>query len=291
MKITNKHNLPEAIVRALSRDDYTKGSSEYSVTGLLTPPQVSLLREQYRGEMEMDVADKMFTMMGTAMHKVLEEIDMPENCISEERLYAKVDGTALSGAIDIQEQTPEGVVIWDYKVTSVWSVMHEKVEWVEQLNLYKWLVETVKQRNVKALKICAFLRDWSNNGRGENYPESSIVVVDIPVWSATQCETFVRDRLNAHRVAKASVAFGDDLPRCSDQERWMSETTFAVKREGRKTAIRVLTDADEAKELAVKENGYVEVRLGEPRRCAGDYCGVSKWCQQYKAELGDRKDT
>ena len=287
MKITNKHNLPVALLNAMSKDGYSKGKSDYSVTGLLTPPKVALLREQYDGQMEMDISEKMFTFLGTALHDVLEKTLMPENCINEERLFASVDGTTISGAIDIQEKTPAGTIIWDYKVTSVWSVMNSKEEWVQQLNMYKWFVETVKKERVVALKICAFLRDWSNNGRGENYPEASIVIVDIPVWSSVEAEAFIRSRLNAHQQAKMLNDFGDELPACSDAERWMSETTFAVKREGRKTAIRVLTDADEAKEMAVKENGYVEVRLGEPRRCEGNYCGVAAWCKQYQGEKNE----
>jgi hypothetical protein len=64
----------------------------------------------------------------------------------------------------------------------------------------------------------------------------------------------------------------------------MSETVFAVKREGRKTAIRVLKDEEEAKSLAEKEKGYVETRLGEPRRCTGNFCGVAQWCKQFQDE-------
>jgi hypothetical protein len=67
----------------------------------------------------------------------------------------------------------------------------------------------------------------------------------------------------------------------------MSETTYAVKRDGRKTAIRVFKTIEEAKELAEKEKGYVETRLGEPKRCTGNYCGVAQCCDQYQAELND----
>jgi hypothetical protein len=284
MKVTNKYDLPIALVRAMSRDDYTKGKSDYSVTGLLTPPKVSLLREQYSDRMEMDISDKMYTFLGTALHKVMEDTVMPENCTYEERLFTEIDGTTISGAIDIQERIPAGTIVWDYKVTSVWSVMNEKAEWVQQLNMYKWFVETVKKERVVGLKICAFLRDWSGNKTGENYPEASIVIVDIPLWSATEAQEFIRNRLNAHKEAKMVMDFGQEPPPCSDKERWMSETTFAVKREGRKTAIRVLTSEQEAKEMAEKEKGYVETRLGEPRRCAGNYCGVAEWCKQYQGE-------
>ncbi len=285
MNITNNFNLPAALVNAMMKDEYTKGSSEYSVTGLLQPPKVALLREQYDSQIEIDISDKMFAFLGTALHKVLESTKMPDDCTFEERLYATVDGTQISGAIDVQERGPFGTTIWDYKVTSVWSVINQKQEWVEQLNMYKWLMETTKQERVVALKICAFLRDWSQNGNGTNYPKASIVTVDIPIWTATETEAFIMERLNAHRKAKMARDFGEELPPCSNAERWMSETTFAVKREGRKTAIRVLTSEQEAKEMAVKENGYVETRLGEPRRCAGNYCQVNKWCSQYQSGL------
>jgi hypothetical protein len=96
---------------------------------------------------------------------------------------------------------------------------------------------------------------------------------------------YIRERLEMHRESKMRADFEEDLQNCSNEERWMSETTFAVKREGRKTAIRVFKTIEEATELAEKEKGYVETRLGEPKRCTGDFCGVSQWCAQYQGEL------
>jgi len=69
----------------------------------------------------------------------------------------------------------------------------------------------------------------------------------------------------------------------------MTETKYAVKRDGRKTAIRVLDDKEEARILADSEKGYVEVRPGEPKRCTGNFCGVAQWCKQYQGELNDTK--
>jgi hypothetical protein len=67
----------------------------------------------------------------------------------------------------------------------------------------------------------------------------------------------------------------------------MSETVFAVKREGRKTAIKLFKSIEEANELAEKEKGYVETRKGEPKRCTGNYCGVNQWCSQYQKESNE----
>ena len=191
----------------------------------------------------------------------------------------------ISGAVDLQEHTEDGIVIIDYKFVKAWSVMKSKQDWVTQLNIYKWLVETVKQEKVCGLKICAIIKDYAPHSTQEGYPEAEAVMIDIPMWDSVATETYVRQRLELHRTAKQAQEFGEELEPCTDEDRWMSETIYAVKREGRKTAIRVFKTIEEATELAEKEKGYVEERKGEPRRCIGDFCGVSKWCKQYQGEL------
>lgn len=284
MKITNKYGLPQPLVDAISRDNYSKGEATYSATGLMNSPRVALLREQNKDKMEEDVSGKLYSFLGTALHNVFENTNSP-NYLKEERLFTTVNGVKISGQIDLQETTPEGVVLWDYKFTSVWSVINPKTEWENQLNLYKYLVETVKRQKVVGLKVCALLRDWTANQKGsEGYPEAPCITVEIPLWDSYKAEMYVRDRVHAHEVAKQSQEFGGDLPLCTPEDRWMSETVYAVKREGRKTAIKLMLDRKEADELAEKEKGYVEVRPGTPRRCVNNYCGVAEWCDQFKSE-------
>jgi hypothetical protein len=128
------------------------------------------------------------------------------------------------------------------------------------------------------------VRDYSKHDLREAYPAAPICIVDVPLWDSVKTEMYIRERLEMHRESKMRADFEEDLQNCSNEERWMSETTFAVKREGRKTAIRVFKTIEEATELAEKEKGYVETRLGEPKRCTGDFCGVSQWCAQYQEE-------
>ena len=286
MKITNKQGLPAPLVALLSRNYYSKGSSQYSVTELMSSPKIKRLREQYDDEMEIDVTKMIASQLGTFMHGKLEEKEV-EGYHNEERIFAEVDGVVISGAIDLQQEVEGGIVIIDYKFVKAWSVMQNKTEWETQLNIYKWLVETVKRKKVVGLKICAVIKDYSPHDKKENYPEAEAVMIDIPMWDSVTTETYVRQRLEMHRNAKVDHDFGDELQACTDEERWMSETIYAVKREGRKTAIRVFKSIEEANELAIKEKGYVETRQGEYRRCVGDFCGVSKWCKQYQGELND----
>jgi hypothetical protein len=284
MKITNKQNLPAPIVALVSRNYYSKGASQYSVTELMSPPKIRRLREQYDGEMEIDVTKMIASQLGTFMHGKLEAKEV-EGYTNEERIFTEVDGVVISGAIDLQQQVEGGVVIIDYKFVKAWSVKQGKDDWTTQLNIYKWLVESVKRVPVKGLQICAIIKDFSPYDTSEGYPEAEAVMIDIPMWDSVTTEAYVRKRLEMHRNAKVNHEFGEELQACTDEERWMSETVFAVKREGRKSAIRLFKTIEEATELAEKEKGYVETRQGEPKRCTGDFCGVSKWCKQYQGEI------
>ena len=282
MKVANVHNVPQPLVTLASKEYYSKGKSDYSVTELMSPPRVQRLRSQNDNLMVQDVSEMLWPLLGSALHVVMERGETP-GWTSEERLFTEVDGVTISGAIDLQEETPDGVGIVDYKFTSAWAVMNDKIEWEQQLNVYKWLVERVKKKPVKSLRICALIRDFSRHDTGrEGYPQAPIHVITLPMWDYEHADKYVTKRLDMHRNAKVSQDLGEDLQDCSPDERWMSETTYAVRREGRMTAIRVFKTIEEANELAEKEKGYVETRLGEPKRCIGDYCGVSQWCQQHK---------
>jgi hypothetical protein len=282
--ITNIHGAPATLVALANKNYYSKGDADYSVTELLSPPRVRRLRERHHSLLKQDVSDMLWSLLGSALHVVAERASAAQH-VTEERILADIDGVKVSGGIDLQEMTPEGVIITDYKFTSAYSVMNEKKEWEEQLNLYKWLVESVKRIPVVSLRICALIRDFSRHDRRENYPSSPIHMVEIPMWDSVKAEMFVRERLHLHAEAKFADAMDEPLPHCTDDERWFSETTYAVKREGRKTAIRVFKSIEEAQELAQKEKGYVEARVGEPRRCTGNFCNVAEYCDQYQSEV------
>ena len=287
MKITNKHQVPENLMSLATREYYSKGASQYSVTELLAPPRIKRLRERYNTEIEQDVSDMLWQMLGSALHVVFERSQTP-GFLTEERLFIEIDGATISGQIDLQQETPEGVVIIDYKFTSAWAVMQDKAEWEQQLNVYAWLLQKAKGKPVTGLKICAMIRDFSRHDKREGYPESPIHMIDIPLWDAEYAENYIKERLHQHQLSKMQAELGEDLPRCSNEERWMSETVFAVRREGRKTAIRLFKSIEEANELAIKEKGYVETRLGEPKRCTGNFCGVAAYCDQHSEWLGNQ---
>ena len=291
MKITNKHNVPETLVALASRDYYSKGRADYSVTEIISPPRIQRLRRQHHENMEQDVSDMLWQLLGSALHVVAER-GVADNHITEERIIADIGDVKLSGAIDIQRVTDEGIIITDYKFTSAWALRQDKPEWEAQQNIYAWLVEKVKGKKVIGVQICALIRDWSRREASvkADYPQAPIQVLELPLWPLEKTEEYIKERIEAHRVSKVQADWGDELPPCSDDDRWVRETKYAVKREGRKTAIRVFDTQHEADELAEKEKGYVEVRKGEAIRCTGNFCGVAQWCNQYQQSLKEAND-
>ncbi len=285
MRITNHTNLPEPVYQALTHSDYSRGNSNRSVTQLIDSPRVRILKAENDNLIQEDASDMVWSVLGTAVHNMFEQ-HQPDGHIVEERLFAEVDNWVISGAIDLQRSEGDGTVtILDYKCTSVWSVIYGKKEWDRQLNFYAWLVEQNGETEVSALSIVAVLRDWQRNRSGEkNYPQAPIVIVDIPLWSQQDRDSYVRERVRLHDEAEFLRLTGEPLPLCSDDERWKKPDTFAVKKEGNKRALRVLDSMQQAEEyMGEKEGLAIEVREGRYTRCEDNWCRVAEWCDQWRS--------
>jgi hypothetical protein len=232
----------------------------------------------------------LWSLVGRALHKVAEE-GADEQHIAEERLFAEVRGWLISGGIDVQHVQGNSWAIADHKFTAAYSLMMEKPEWEYQLNMYAWLCRKVKGWDIVKLTIWAYVRDWSRweAKKDPMYPAHPINVVPVRLWSEAEQDEYVNNRVLLHQQANAMDMLDEPLPPCTDQERWMRPTKFAVMKPGAKRALRVF-EGDGAKKSAgaycgTHKGTFVLERKGEPVRCAGDYCRVSKWCDQYKGWL------
>jgi hypothetical protein len=284
MKLTNKYNLPQTFMNVMERPTYTKGKAHISATELLNSPRIVQLRHKFDDQIVTDVSDNIWSIIGTAIHGVLEQGKDP-NHIVEQRLHSVFDGWHISGAIDLQIVHDDGVEINDYKNVGVWSVMNEKIEWEQQLNIYAWLVETVKKTPVNKLAIVAIIRDWNRRDAKsrQGYPQSAVAVLDVKLWSMEEREEFIRSRIHLHSEALYATDTGEVLPLCTAGEMWEKPTSYAVKKEGSARAKSVHAEKIEAEEALQKAGkGYIlEVREGERTRCA-NFCPVSEFCDQYK---------
>ena len=118
LKITNNHNLPEPVYKALTTNNYSRGKSDLSVTQLIDSPRVRILKQRHAEEITEDASEMLWSVWGTAVHTMFEQHE-PDGHIVE-RLYATVGDWVISGAIDLQRSEADGsVTILDYKCTSV----------------------------------------------------------------------------------------------------------------------------------------------------------------------------
>ena len=295
MKLTNHAKLPETIVRAIENDPYSSEGSDISVTRLIAPPRVRVLEQRHWDELEEDVSDKIFTLIGSSVHHVIERA-VSENDISERRLFVDIYDWKLSGQFDLL--TESGDLI-DFKVTSAWSALEAmekgKSDWERQLNVLDWLIRNNdqelrnnkgKELEVKSMYIMAILRDWSKMKvmTSDNYPRKQVIMIPINRWTPQEQDKYVEDRIKLHQLAEQQ---GEDLMVCTPEERWRKETTYAVMKKNRRTAARVLPSRKEAMKwiednhLKYNVNATVIERKGQDVKCA-NYCRVNKFCSYYQ---------
>jgi hypothetical protein len=284
MKLTNKHNIPETFVNVLRRPTYSKGKAHLSATQILNSPKIVGLTKKFEDELEQDVSDMVWSLFGSAIHGVLEH-GKDDNHLVEERLHATLEGWRISGAIDLQILDGQGgVAIRDYKTTSAWAVMNEKVEWEQQLNIYAWLLESVKKDlTVTDLGIVAIIRDWSRREASKNpdYPQAPVKEIPIKLWPYQEREEYISHRLSLHSACEFAMETGEDLPDCTPEEMWERPTTYAIKKKGGVRAIKVYEIKEEAEAALDPKTQELEVRLGSRIRCE-NFCSVNTYCQQWR---------
>ena len=292
MKYTNKHNIPIEIIRAVENDSYSKGDSVKSITGLLQPPQISILNEEHSDKITQDISERIWMLLGQSVHSILERANESElDTLTEERMYATVYGWRISGQTD--SISLEDNTLKDYKVTSAWTVMNalkdEKPEWAQQLNCYGWLAKQ-SGKTIDQLNIIAISRDWSKfqyERSGGDYPPAPVTVINIPMWTDEEQQNFIEERVSLHQDAEAEFLISGTLPPCSDEERWKKEDTYRVVKAERKSALRVLDSQKKADKYISghkdEKNLSVELALGKSVRCES-YCPVADFCKQYQEE-------
>ena len=268
--MTNVTGLPDPIIKALENNDYSKGGADYSVTGLLKPGYMIYLYKQHYTEIEEDAADRIFSLLGKLMHMLLERADV--DAITEQRLYATVDNTVISGQPDIIYESDK--LIQDYKFPTIYKLKY-LTEYEQQLNMYRYLCYR-NRIDIDRLQIVFIFRDWSKMKahREHDYPPKQVAVIDLPVWPHEQTEQFIKERIQQQK----------DCVMCTNEDRWGKGDCWAVKKKGNKRALKLCESEEQAIRYAELHKDWklltIEYREPEFVRC-DHYCTVRQWCKNY----------
>ena len=291
-KLTNRHNLPVAFERFEAADPYSKGDADYSVTELIDAPQIAALKQEHDHEMEEDVSDRIMSILGTAIHSILQHGAGPDD-VPEERFYAEVSGKRISGQCDLLTPTGQsatGEVSWglkDYKTTRGMSIVYNPDggdSWIQQVNCYAYLAE-VNGYCVTEGSVIAIIRDWTASllRRNHNFPRQPVIEIPVEIWPFEERLEFIEERIRLHELAKT--------PDCTDKERWKGRDVYAVIKYRQDGGLMARADKlfDTYTEAMIHIetndlNAEIQHRVGEPTRCEGNYCQVAQFCPQYQKE-------
>lgn len=283
--LTNTSNLPEPLVDAIRNDSYDKDGSDYSVTELVLPPRIAQLRREYSGEITEDVSDRIFSLIGQAIHSILERA-ANDRYIIEKRFSLLNSGKIISGRLDLFDTRT--TTLQDWKITSRYATQDgPKPEWIAQGNLNR-LILCRNNIEVSRIEYVAIYRDWSKMAvaRGvEKMPEKQVETISIPMWTLEEAEAYLAERIRLHEEAKVN------LPMCSDEDRWYKPPKFALMKKKRKRALKLYDTEEQAAVGAVNMGGtdyYVQPRKDEHTRCLY-YCEVSPYCSQFREYMKDRE--
>jgi len=289
MRITNKLKLPKFLYDILANDEYDPGDTDYSVTSLIESPRIIQLKRRHENEIIEDVADRVWSMGGNALHDYMAN-RAPKDAISEERFFADVLGRKISGQIDVLVDND----LFDYKRTSVWSVIFKTqyTKWEEQLNCYAYLLG-LQKIPVKRLAIIAVFRDWMESKvNTSNYPKANTQVIEFPLWSTVDQTGFIAKRIALHM--KNERKSDDELTLCTPDEMWIRNVQFAIMKNKNKIATRLCPNMKQAnatlnyyKDKNPKDKYRIEERPSVRTRCEKNICKVNKWCNQYQEYKGN----
>lgn len=225
-----------------------------------------------------------------------------------------VNGTQISGQVDLYDKKLKE--IHDWKVTTIWSYIYKnrkgsKLEsWTQQVNIYKYLMEKAGYP-VESLRLSMIFRDWEKSKAkyDHEYPYPS-ETIDIEYYDNDFVESLIYDKINQIRYWLDKP--DDEIPVCTEEERWQDKTMWAVRKktnkkssknlyawsaakkwlddEATKTAAKSTKDPNQfekQKELIMKQY-VIEERPGMPKRCM-DYCQFNDKCNFYQDYLKNNK--
>lgn len=278
MIIKNSMDLPQAFINAVSLEKHN-AEGEFSATTLLKGACETILTDRHFDEIEVDVADCVWQIFGTAVHSIFEKSGI--DGFREEKFSIPVCNSIVTGKVDLYDM--ENETLYDWKTASIWKVTYKDFDdWKKQGLIYAWLMKK-NGLSVKKIKFIALLKDHSKSKSrtDADYPQKPVYRYEFDVTEndLAEIEKFIIAKVQ-DLEAQSKLADCEIKP-CSDEERWATADKWAIMKAGRKTALKVCESEEQAKELIGSLGGTsIEYRKGESKKCE-DYCNCKAFCPFY----------
>lgn len=169
----DRWGMPLPFLKALTRQ--RRSYSDISITELVGPPQIRLLRERH--EYAADPFDLVWSAFGSGLHQFL-ELRAEARAIAEEKFVAEFDVTLPSGSKrhirlggTADHYDAERGTLTNYKTSTVYKAkrLHERgsesvPDWVAAENCYAYLFRRYGF-SISRIQVCLLLKDWSTRDR------------------------------------------------------------------------------------------------------------------------------
>ena len=291
MRFTNVLGLPEPFVEAASGDGrHGPRPKTYSVTQMLKGVREVILERRHSDEIEVDVSDRVWAIFGTAVHSILSDAQESDTQLKENKVEIEDPrGYKLTGIFDLYDDATGTVT--DYKTATVWKVVFdERDDYRTQLLCYCFILRKMGF-DARRGQIVALLKDHSKSKarREPDYPRHPVYVkeFDFTDDDFEWCGDFLAERLG--ELGRCELLPDDELPLCSESERWAKPTKYAVMLKGRKRAVKLYDDRNAADIHAIEIGGYVEERPGTDGKCP-EYCAAAPFCSYYRERYGEQSE-
>lgn len=222
------HPLP--VLLALV-DERKFKDSMWSVTELLQPPRITILKRRYNYAIK--PMDLMFATFGTAWHlmisqteKRLTELGLNDGFVFEENNYFEVQfdtphGLAtLRGTPDLY--LPDSKILYDFKTTKYYYTMKYILEkgwngsdttfhW--QINLYRYW----KYPETEKMYLYALIKDWNNRLKEIIDP---VAELEVPFIDNDKLKSFTQDQINLLQKIQEEKS---EPPLCDPKDFWIQK--------------------------------------------------------------------
>ena len=318
MKVTNNSGISTSLAVWLLADNYDhiNEPNYISATSLMKPIRHIVLPSRAGASTRTpDVEDFIARAMGNSLHDSIEKawvnnyrrslhlLGYPDDMIEkvlvnptdeelastpgaipvylEQRAFKTIAGYTVGGKFDM---VAEGIV-HDNKSTSAYTWIYGGRDDEHQLqgSLYRWLNPTKITEDY--IRINYIFTDWRKADARSNpkYPQKRVESKEIPLLSVKETEDWVRWKLA--QIQKYSTLPEQEIPECTDEELWRSQTVYKYFSDPSKVGGRSTKNFDalaDAKRFQIEKGGkgVIQTVMGEPKRCG--YCDAYDVCSQRK---------
>ncbi len=276
-KWTNKHNLPDRVIRVLQGKFKQRKpeSNRLSITDLIDDPLPRILYINHWEDIVRDYSDLFTMVQGIALHSRYED-NAAEGDNPELKLEDAINEMIVVGKVDINP----GSVIIDVKQTGVYGPKYRMEKWTKQLNAYAWQ-RGKRGRQVKGLLIDVWYRDWKQkNIFWKDYPQIPYEEIKLNLWSFEKQDKYIRSQVAKHQAHPVYASPDEYDKPCSDKQRGIRWEAY---KKTNKTPTKVGETYTDVSAWVYKQKDIFRIEQSEAIFC-NRYCKARSVCKFAKKE-------